>query len=371
MSELQKTKRIFICGGGTGGHLYPALVVSHKLRQIDPHLEIIFVGSERRVEKEILTQYEEKFIGLKVVGIKGRGLKALVNIILLPMAILKSVYFLRKYQPRLVIGFGGYSSGPMVLAAWILRKPRIILEQNVKPGLTNRLLHHFVPLVITAFESTLAFFGPKGLHLGNPVRSEFYSLEPRVNRVPFTLLIFGGSQGSHFLNQLMVNTLPWLNPLKEKIKIIHQTGVKDHLWVKKAYVDNSFNRAEVEPFFFDMPEKFNQADLLICRAGATTIAEIIASCRAALLIPFARATDNHQYWNAYELYSRGAADLMLEKEATPEKLAHKIFDYFEHPEKINSFESRLKEMRKPESGEKIASLCWQMLQTEKEKKTHG
>ncbi|MCX7974254.1 MAG: undecaprenyldiphospho-muramoylpentapeptide beta-N-acetylglucosaminyltransferase [Candidatus Aminicenantes bacterium] len=371
MSGIKEKKKIFICGGGTGGHLYPALAVGQKLRQKEPNLEIIYIGSDRPIEKEIMTKYGEKFISLKIAGLQGRGLKTIFSISLIPIGIVKSIYLLLKYQPNLVIGFGGYSSGPMILAAWLLRKPRIILEQNVRPGLTNRLLRPFVPKVITAFETTLTYFGRKGIHLGNPVRPDFYLLEPRKKQLPFTLLIFGGSQGSHFLNQLMINTLPLLQPVREKIKIIHQTGSKDYLWVKNAYADFSFESAEVVPFFFEMAQKFKQADLIICRAGATSIAEIIASLRASLLIPFAQAAENHQYWNAYELFSRGAADLMLEKEASPEKLSQKITDYLNHPEKIESMEAKLKNLRKPDPAEKIASLCLDTLRINKGRTFNG
>jgi UDP-N-acetylglucosamine--N-acetylmuramyl-(pentapeptide) pyrophosphoryl-undecaprenol N-acetylglucosamine transferase len=368
---MKRKKRVFICGGGTGGHLYPALAISQKLKEKEPGLEVIFIGSQRSVEKEIMAKYGEKFIGLKVAGLKGRGWRAVLSLALIPVAILKSFYLLFKYRPDLVIGVGGYSSGPVVLASWLLRKPRIILEQNVRPGFTNRLLRYFVPRVITAFEATLPFFGQKGIFLGNPVRPEFYILERRKQRSPFTLLIFGGSQGSHFLNQLLAETLPFLEPVKDKIHIIHQTGSQDHSWVKKVYLDHSFNSAEVEPFFFEMPAKFRQADLLICRSGATSLAEIIASCRAAVLIPFAQAAENHQYWNAYELFSRGAALMMTENEARPEKLAGIILDYLEHPEKLDSMEARLAQLRVSEPEEKIASLCLELMRGRKERPSHG
>lgn len=364
-------KTVFICGGGTGGHLYPALAIAQKLRSKEPQLEIIFIGSQRPVEKEIITRYGEKFIGLKVAGLKGKGLKAIYSISIIPIGIIKSIFLANKFKPQLVIGVGGYSSGPMILAAWLLKKPRIILEQNVRPGFTNRLLRHFVPLVITAFEATLAYFGQKGIFLGNPVRPAFHSIEAKKPCSPFTLLVFGGSQGSRFLNQLMTDLLPLLKPVKDKIHLIHQTGSKDHAWVKKAYLDHSFTSAEVEPFFFDMPDKFSQADLIICRAGATSIAEIIASRRAAILIPFAQAAENHQYWNAYELFCRGAADMMLENESTPKRLSQKIFDYLDHPEKLKAMETRLAELRAHEPEEKIAYLCLELMRGGKGRAPHG
>jgi len=359
-----KRPTIFICGGGTGGHLYPALAVGKKLREKVPELEIIFIGSQRAMEKEIIQHHGEKFIGLKIAGLRGKGARAILSIPLVPIALIKSIYLIIKKRPRLVIGMGGYSSGPMTLAAWLLGRPRLILEQNARPGFTNRLLRPFVPKAVVAFQGTLSYFGHKGICLGNPVREEFNLIPPRQPHEFFTLLIFGGSQGSRFLNQLMVEALACLIRVKEKLRIFHQTGPKDLSWVERAYREQGFNRITIAPYFFDMASRFAAADLIICRAGATSVAEIIAAQRPAVLIPFAQAAENHQYWNAYELAASGAADLLPESEATPQVLADKILSYLEEPHKLKLMEERLSSFKLEKPEEKIASLCLELMKFE-------
>ncbi len=356
-------RTVFIAGGGTGGHLYPALAIGRKLREKMPDIDIYFIGSARALEKEIIQQQGEKFISLRVEGLRGRGRRALRSLLLIPVAFIKSLGLLWRKRPALVIGAGGYSSGPVVAASWVCRRPALILEQNARPGFTNRILRPVAKKAIVAFRSTLPYFGSKGVFLGNPVRPEFRRIPPRKNRTPFTILIFGGSQGSHFLNQLIIRTLPLLKPLEEKILFIHQTGPQEFDLVERAYAEHGFPSRIVSPYFFDMPARFALADLIICRAGATSVAELIASRRAAILIPFARAAENHQYWNARELVSRQAADMLSENEASPEALARKIQDYFEHPEKLTAMEERLRELEVAEPEEKIAGLCLELMKT--------
>ncbi|MGQ9470465.1 MAG: undecaprenyldiphospho-muramoylpentapeptide beta-N-acetylglucosaminyltransferase [Candidatus Aminicenantales bacterium] len=358
---MSRQRSIFIAGGGTGGHLYPALAVGRKLREKMADIEIYFIGSQRPLEKEIIQQYGEKFISLPIEGLRGRGKRALRSWLLIVVAFIKSLSLCWRKQPALVIGVGGYSSGPVIVAAWFCGKPILILEQNARPGFTNRILRPVAKKAIVAFRSTLPYFGSKGVILGNPVRPEFRKVLARKNRTPFTILVFGGSQGSNFLNQLIIRTLPLLKPLKEKILFFHQTGPKEFDLVAKAYEEHNFSSRVVSPYFFDMPARFAAADLIICRAGATSVAELIASRRAAILIPFARAAENHQYWNARELASQAAADMLVENEASPETLAQKIQDYFNHPEKLTAMEERLAELEVSEPEEKIAALCLDLM----------
>ncbi len=360
---MRPKKTVFISGGGTGGHLYPALAVGQKLREKERDLEIIFIGSRREVEREIMEKQGEKFIQLRIQGLRGRGIKAILSLPLVAAAFLTSIFLVMKKNPSLVIGAGGYSSGPVVLAASLLGKPTLIMEQNARPGFTNRLLRPFVRRAVVSFPGTASYFGQKGVYLGNPVREGFARIKPRTSRQPFTLLIFGGSQGSHFLNRMVVEALPWLKARKDQLKIFHQTGPTDFPWIKKAYALHGFSQVIVAPYFLDMPDRFAQADLILCRAGATSIAEIIAARKPALLIPFARATENHQYWNAYELVSRGAADMLLEGEATAEVLAKKILAYFDHPEELTRLEERLSWLQVDQPEEKIASLCLELMST--------
>ena len=357
-----KEKKIIISGGGTAGHLYPALAVGDKLKEKDPALHLTFIGSRREVEKNIMKHYQVNFVALKIEGIKGRGLKAVKSLLLLPLSFLKSFVILLRIRPGLVIGAGGYSSGPVVLLASLMKIPTLILEQNLYPGFTNRLLIPWVRQAVVSFKSSPPSFKGKGIFIGNPVREAFYHLSPKENSEELTVLIFGGSQGSHFLNKAMIASLPLLKKEIKNLRIFHQTGKKDYEWVKKNYAQNGFKEVTVAPYFFEMADYFQKSDLIICRAGATTIAELIASQKASLLIPFSQATDNHQYFNARELEKIRGAEIILEKEFTPEIFADKIFSFLRNKDKINLMEKNLVRLKTEKVSEKISNLCFKLME---------
>ena len=357
-----KEKKIIISGGGTAGHLYPALAVGDKLKEKDPALHLTFIGSRREVEKNIMKHYQVNFVALKIEGIKGRGLKAVKSLLLLPLSFLKSFVILLRLKPGLVIGAGGYSSGPIVLLASLMKIPTLILEQNLYPGFTNRLLIPWVRQAVVSFKSSLPSFKKKGIFIGNPVREDFYNLSPKEKSEKFTVLIFGGSQGSHFLNKTMIASLPLLKKEIKNLRIFHQTGKKDYEWVKKNYAQNGFKEVTVAPYFFEMADYFQKSDLIICRAGATTIAELIASQKASLLIPFSQATDNHQYFNARELEKIRGAEIILEKEFTPDIFADKIFSFLRNRDKIILMEKNLVRLKTEKVSEKISNLCFKLME---------
>lgn len=359
-----KQQRVIISGGGTGGHLYPALALGWKLKERNPRLQIIFVGGSRELEKKIMKRHEEKFIPLRIKGIKGKGWKMITSLLLLPLSFLKSFVILLRYRPRLAIGAGGYSSGPIVLLAAWLKIPTFILEQNFYPGFTNRLLIPWVKKAVVAFEGSLPYFKGKGVFLGNPVRQEFYALSPKPRNSHLSLLIFGGSQGSSFLNKAMTAALPRLTSRKAELRIIHQTGEKDIQWVKDSYLNHGFLDAEVAPYFHDMAFRFQKSDLVISRAGATTIAELIASQKASILIPFSQAADNHQVLNAEELERIKGAEVVLEEEVTSEAIANKIFGFMEDKEKINQMEKNLMPLKKANVAERISDLCFDLMEAQ-------
>jgi UDP-N-acetylglucosamine--N-acetylmuramyl-(pentapeptide) pyrophosphoryl-undecaprenol N-acetylglucosamine transferase len=357
-----KEKKIIISGGGTAGHLYPALAVGDKLKEKDPTLHLTFVGSRREVEKTIMKHYHANFISLKIEGIKGRGLKAAKSLLFLPLSFMKSFVILLRIRPKLVIGAGGYSSGPVVLLASLMRIPTLILEQNLYPGFTNRLLIPLVRKAVVSFRSSLPSFKGKGTFIGNPVREEFYRLSPKEKSDKLTVLIFGGSQGSHFLNKAITSSLPLLKKERENLIIFHQTGKKDYEWVKKDYAQNGFRGVTVASYFFEMASYFQKSDLIISRAGATTIAELIASQKASVLIPFSQATDNHQYFNARELEKIRGAEIILEKEFTPEIFADKIFYFLRNKDKIAQMEKNLVPLKTEKASEKISNLCFKLME---------
>jgi UDP-N-acetylglucosamine--N-acetylmuramyl-(pentapeptide) pyrophosphoryl-undecaprenol N-acetylglucosamine transferase len=358
-----KKATVFLSGGGTGGHLYPALVLGQTLKKIKPDVHLVYVGSCRAVEKKIMTEQETTYLTLPVEGLKGRGWKRLQGFGLLPLAFLKSLFILIKYRPSLVIGVGGFSSGPIVLLASVLGKPTIILEQNALPGFTNRKLSHWADKAVVSFASSLPYFGEKGILLGNPVRPEFYQVPKKKHESVLTLLIFGGSQGSRFLNDRIIECLPYLKELKNSLFIYHQTGEKDFARLSEAYRQAGFDRFVTSPYFSPMSDYFARADLIISRAGATTCAELIAAAKPAILVPFAHAADNHQEYNARELEKAGGAEVILEKESTPELFIEKIKFYLNHKEALDRKEDNLKKLRKENIADSIAQLCLEMLRT--------
>jgi len=361
-----KEKKVIICGGGTAGHLYPALAIGDKLKERDPHIHLTFVGSSRSLEKDIMKHHQVDFIALKIEGIKGRGLRTIRSLLLLPLSFIKSFGILLRIKPNLVVGLGAYSSGPIVLLASLMKTPTLILEQNLYPGFTNRLLLPWVRKAVVAFKNSLPFFKGKGTFIGNPVREEFYRIPSKERNSKLTINIFGGSQGSHFLNKTMTASLPLLCKERENLRIFHQTGKNDYERVKNSYARSGFKEVTVAPYFFDMASYFQKSDLIISRAGATTIAELIASQKASLLIPFSKATDNHQVFNARELEKIKGAEVILEEELTPEILADKIFHFLKNKQEINRMEKNLTQMKTEKVTEKISNFCFELMETESE-----
>jgi len=356
-----RPRSVVISGGGTGGHLFPSLAVGEKLRAREPSLRLTYIGSHRAIEKSLMERQGVEFIPMRIEGLKGRGLKSLRTAAMLPSAFARSLVLLLRLRPGLVIGVGGYSSGPVVLAAALLGLPTLILEQNLTPGFTNRLLTRWADRAVVAFENSLPYFRGKGVWLGNPVREEFTAIRSKPRTPELDLLVFGGSQGARVLNRTMTAALPLLAPVKASLRITHQTGAADVATVRAAYADSAFAEAEVADFFHDMAARFERADLIVGRAGATTIAELIVARRAAILVPFAAAADDHQAKNAGELARVGAAEVILEKDLSPEHLAGRIGFYIEHRDKLAEMAARLAVLRTERPADRIADLCFELM----------
>jgi len=356
-----KKRGVVISGGGTGGHLYPALVVGRKLQAMRPGLGLTYVGTRRDVEQKIMAEHGVKFIPMRIEGLKGRGLKSLRALVILPLAFVHSLAILIRNRPGLVIGVGGYSSGPIVLLASWFRIPTVILEQNARPGFTNRLLARWVSRAVVAFASTLPAFKGKGVVLGNPVREDFYALPAKTRTGTLDVLVFGGSQGSRFLNDRITAALPLLAGAKDRLRMTHQTGTNDLERVRAAYRAKGFDGAEVAAYFPGMAAFFGRADLIVSRAGATTLAEIIAARRAALLVPFAGASEDHQSANARELEAAGAAEVLPEEKATPDTLAARILHYLDRPGGLEAMERNLARLQAADPAGRIAELCLSLM----------
>jgi len=355
------TRKVIICGGGTGGHLFPALVVGRTLQAKNPNVEITYLGSDRPAERDLMTRHGARFIALRIEGLKGRGPHGLRALTLLPFAFLKTFQILLRLKPVLVIGVGSYSSGPAVLLASMMRIPTLLLEQNVRPGFTNRRLIGRARKIVAAFEATLPYLKGKGLVLGNPVREEFARLPRKSHDGRFDLLVFGGSQGSRFLNTSVTAALPFLIHRKDRLRIVHQTGMTDLGPVRRSYAESGFPEAVVEAFFDDMPDRFAAADLIVARAGATTCAELIAARKASILVPFAGAADDHQRWNAEELLRVGGADIILESEWTPQRFALTLANMMDRKGRLTAMENGLAALAVEDSAAKIADVSFALM----------
>jgi UDP-N-acetylglucosamine--N-acetylmuramyl-(pentapeptide) pyrophosphoryl-undecaprenol N-acetylglucosamine transferase len=271
---------------------------------------------------------------------------------MLPLGIFKALFLLLRTRPSAVLGIGGYASGPLVLMASLLRIPTVLLEPNAIPGFTNRVLKPFVRQAACAFESTLPQFGDKGVLTGNPVRSSFKALPPKPHRSPLQLLCFGGSQGSRILSEALLNALPSL-PDEAALSIVHQTGQTQHQAVEEAY-RSAGRSARVVPFIDNMSEAFASADLVLCRAGATTIAELTVAGKAAILVPLRAAADDHQTWNAKALVAQGAAVML--SEADLGTLGRTVSDLVADPEKVRGIEKRARALGRPDAAARVADL---------------
>jgi len=356
--------RVLIAGGGTGGHLFPGIALAEELVTRHHKNDVVFVGTERGLEARVVPAAGYKLETIKVQGLKGVGLWRVVKSLwVLPAAFVASWNLLRRYRPDVVVGVGGYSSGPVVLAAWCQRLPTAVQEQNALPGLTNRILGRLVRAVFVAFDEARRFFPAGKVHLvGNPIRRAMMEnyLRARQKRELFTVLVFGGSLGAAGLNARVVEALDSLADVKAQMRFVHQTGAKEVDSVRKAYADKGFN-AEVVEFIDDMATAYAGADLVVCRAGATTLAELTVCRKASLLVPFPHATDNHQEVNARALVDAGAALMFREAELTGPMLAAQLRALKDDPQRLLKMEKAAGFLGRPEASKELADVCVQMM----------
>jgi UDP-N-acetylglucosamine--N-acetylmuramyl-(pentapeptide) pyrophosphoryl-undecaprenol N-acetylglucosamine transferase len=356
---------MIIAGGGTGGHLFPGIAIAEEFLRRDPANRVLFIGTERGLEKKILDGLGFPLRTLKVEGLKGRGpVRIPASLLKIPGGLLASFRILRTFQPAVVVGVGGYASGPAVLAARLLGLKTAIAEQNAFPGLTNRILRRFADRIFVTFSASARWFPADRTRVtGNPIRAAFLADQMKTGeRDPrFTLLIFGGSQGSHAINRIVMEALDSLGELKERIRFVHQTGDKDREMVEDGYRKRGF-AAEVTPFILDMAVAYRAADLLLCRAGATSIAEITAGGKAAILIPFPFAVNDHQTKNAELLVRAGAAEMIPEKELDGRRLGAAIERLCRHPEEIQKMEKSSASLGNIRAAATIVDACLELIE---------
>ncbi len=300
--------QVIIAGGGTGGHLFPGIAIAREFQKRDPDVKILFVGTRKGIEYKVIPKEKFEIKTILSSGLKGKlSWRTLIAFSEIPIALLQSFWIIVNSKPNLVLGVGGYVAGPFVLMAWFLRVPTAIQEQNIMPGITNRILGKFVDKIFISFEQTKSYFPRNKVELtGNPINEEYYENKIRPKEPRFNFLIFGGSRGAGSINKAIVEALNFLEEDKDSLHFIHQTGQGQYEHVLEKYREKNMS-AEVSPFIFNMVDCYRRSNLVICRAGATTIAELTASGRAAILIPYPFAANNHQYFNAKPLVTAGAA----------------------------------------------------------------
>ena len=328
---------ILIAGGGTGGHLYPGIAVARELLARAPDAAVAFVGTAAGIEARVVPREGFALDVIRSAGLKGKSARSIARgVALLPVSAADAWAVITRRRPSVVIGVGGYSSGPVVLLSAMRGIPTLLMEQNAMPGVTNRLLAPVVDAAAVTYQDAVRFFGGKAFVSGNPVRPEFFRdvVSPQTNEEgahgiehsppgAARVLVFGGSQGAHAINMAMVEAAARLAAGAPRVAVTHQTGERDLEMVRDGYRRAGFE-ARVEPFLFAMDREMRAADLVICRAGATTLAELTASGKPSILVPLPTATDDHQRRNAMALVNEGAARLVEQRDLSGGRLAAEI-----------------------------------------------
>jgi UDP-N-acetylglucosamine--N-acetylmuramyl-(pentapeptide) pyrophosphoryl-undecaprenol N-acetylglucosamine transferase len=363
--------RVVMAGGGTGGHLYPGIAVARELLSRAADTRVSFAGTARGIESRVVPREGFPLDLIRSGGLKGKSLAdRLRGVALVPASLVGAWRVVSARRPDLVIGVGGFSSGPLVLVAALRGVPTMLLEQNAVPGVTNRLLARFVRAAAVTFESTLVFFGSKAFVSGNPVRPECFAtarsgdgagvLKGDDHASVTRVLVFGGSQGAHAINVAMVEAAVQLAASGTHVRLTHQTGDRDVEMVRSAYAQAGL-QADVEPFLYDMGRQLREADVIVCRAGATTLAEIAAAGRAAILIPLPTATDDHQRKNADAFAAVGAAEVLLERDALGAALADRLLALAADGERRRRMAEAARALARPDAAKVIVDRALELV----------
>lgn len=362
MTKINK-KNIIIAGGGTGGHIYPGVAIARAFQKLNSDYDVYFVGAKDGLENKIVPKEGYKLFVLDIgkLNYKGGFLKKIITILKFPIVFLDCVKLILKLKPEAVLGVGGYASGPFVFVASLMGYQTAIWEPNAFPGLTNRLLSRFVKKAFVVFSDAKGYLKSKYVvQVGLPVREQIESLaQLTVNQKnDFHILVFGGSQGARAINQAFSKAVLQGGDWLSNTHILHQTGSLDYNTMKSLY--QNLNLPETSSFHFqefiyDMDEQYKKADLVICRSGASTVAEIAASGRPCIFIPLPSAADDHQRKNAESLIRVNAAAMILQSDLTPETLIAKIKEVRENFELRKQFNKNLRQFYVPQSAQKLAS----------------
>jgi UDP-N-acetylglucosamine--N-acetylmuramyl-(pentapeptide) pyrophosphoryl-undecaprenol N-acetylglucosamine transferase len=352
---------VLIAGGGTGGHLYPGVAVAREIMARVPGAQVTFVGTAAGIESRVIPREGFALETIRSAGLKGKSVASLARgIALLPASAIDAWRVISRRRPSIVIGVGGYSSGPVVLLAALRGISTMLMEQNAMPGVTNRLLARFVRAAAVTYDESSRFFAGRAFLAGNPVRPEFLRGEydehgsPRDldDRRAARVLVFGGSQGAHAINVAMVEAAPRLVAAAPGLEITHQTGERDLEMVRDGYRRAGL-QARVEPFLYAIDGEMRAADFVVCRAGATTLAELTAAGRPSILIPLPTATDDHQRKNAGALVVKGAARMIEQRSLTGELLASEIVALARNDAERRAMSAAARRMAKPDAAKVI------------------
>jgi len=366
----QSALSIVFAGGGTGGHLSPGIAIAQEFMSRNPENSILFIGTDRPTETAMLSRAGFDHRAIAVEGLVGRGVwQQLGSMMKLPRAVLTSMGMLRACHADLVIGVGGYSAGPVVLGAWLLHIKRVLQEQNTVPGMTNRLLKSFAHRIYVSFEQSGAYFpSAKVMVTGNPIRAEFLACAHRSNvggryanerKGPFTVVVTGGSQGAHRLNMILIEALQHIDN-KEEFFFIHQTGAEDETMVRQAYQRHGL-LSRVQPFFDDMAAQYQAADLIVCRAGATTVSEVTVMGKGVLFVPYPFHGDTHQVQNARIIKEAGGADMILQEDLNGKVLMERIAYYASHKDALSNMASKARSMGRSDAAAVIVDDCYRLV----------
>jgi UDP-N-acetylglucosamine--N-acetylmuramyl-(pentapeptide) pyrophosphoryl-undecaprenol N-acetylglucosamine transferase len=350
--------RVLIAGGGTGGHVIPALAIARELKT-RYQAEVLFVGTARGIENRLVPAAGFGLMNIKVGALKNVSLMTRLRTLLdLPLAVVHARKIISVFAPDVVVGVGGYASGPAMAAAILSRISTLAFEPNYVPGFANKIVGHRVSAAAVHFEQTTQYFRNAKV-VGVPVRQEFFKITAAGPDHRPTLLVFGGSQGAHAINVAVMAAVPEVLRQLPELRVIHQTGERDYNDVRAAYQQAGV-KAEVSAFIDDMPGAFAQADLLVCRSGASTVAEAAAAGKPAIYIPLPTAADDHQRRNAEAIAQGGAAMLISQAELTPEKLAQAVSELMTHRAKLEKMSAQARRLSHNDAAGRVARMVGEL-----------
>lgn len=351
--------RVLFAGGGTGGHLYPGIAVADELRRRDPSCVVSFVGTARGLEARVVPALGWPLDLIRSAGLKGKSIGALARgLALLPLSALDAWRVISSRRPDVVVGVGGYSSGPVLLLAALRRIPTMVMEQNTAPGFTNRQLARVVRTAAVSYDETREYFPGTAVVTGNPVRREFLQAleggdDGSRREGEVRVLVVGGSQGARAINDAMVAAVPHLAASGRVVSIVHQTGERDLSRVRDGYSAAGL-AATIEPFFHDMNRRMRAADIVVARAGASTIAELTVLGRPSVLVPLPTAADDHQRRNARSLVAAGAAEMIEESTLTGEGLASRLLTLTSDTPALARMAQAARSLGRPDAAARVA-----------------